>query len=160
MHRHRFLILAILVAGSRRTIAQANPTPKTPTCVFSSFYKSSLAWESGLAQGNGPSTSAGGGDLVGRVIAVRDGEGMAGARVRVLPGMRLAATDSAGRFAIHGLPQGRYFVTVVAPPRSGAASISDSVTIGFDGLRLVASLSSPTGDIVCTTPARQPSNER
>ena len=39
-------------------------------------------------------------------------------------------------------------------------SVADSVTLGFDGLRIVAALARYTGDIVCTMPVRQPSNER
>jgi hypothetical protein len=153
----------VVVALATRTTgvaAQATPARPAPDCVFSSFYKSSLSWESGLAQGSGPAATAGRGDLVGRVIGARDGEGLAGAHVRVMPEFRLTTTDSTGRFAIRGLPQGRYQVTVFAPPGSSAMAVYDSVTVGFDGLRVVAVLSAHTGDIVCVSTPRQPSNER
>jgi hypothetical protein len=67
----------------------------------------------------------------------------------------MTVTDTAGRFAVGSLPQGRYELTVFG--RGGA--VKDSVTGGFDGLRVVAVLSTHRGDIVCTS-RRQPSNER
>jgi hypothetical protein len=154
------LIVAALVTATSRLVAQAKPPQAAPSCVFSSFYKSSLAWESGRAAGSGPAAAAGPGDLVGRVLGARNGEGLVGAHVRVMPGMRLTLTDSTGRFAFRSLPQGRYHVTVFAPPGSSATSVNDSVTVGFDGLRMIAVLSAHTGDIVCVGIPRQPSNER
>ena len=61
------------------------------------------------------------------------------------------------RFAFPPLPQGRYRVTVMSWTRGSAA---DSVTLGFDGLRIIAALARYTGDIGCTMPVRPPSNER
>ena len=156
MSRFRSVVIALCLPiwSAPHLLAQSSPASPPSTCLFSSFYKSSLAWESGLAEGSGPSTPAGRGDLVGRVIAVRDGGGLAGAHIRVSPGDQITMTDSAGRFAIRGLRQGRYLLTVVAPFSSGARSVRDSITVGFDGLRIVASLSSHTGDIVCTGQSR------
>jgi Carboxypeptidase regulatory-like domain len=94
------------------------------------------------------------------VIGARDGEGLPDSHVRVMPEFRLTTTDSTGRFAFRGLPQGRYQVAVFAPPGSSAISIYVSVTVGFDGLRVVAVLSAHTGDIVCISTPRQPSDER
>ena len=152
MNTNRLLaVFAILLVRATYAIAQAASSSPSPTCLFSSFYKSSLSWESGLAEGIGPATPANGGDLVGRVIAARDGEGMPGARVVVRPANRVAITDSGGRFAIRALKQGRYLITVLSSLESGARSASDSVTVGFDGLRIVAALSTHRGDIVCTS---------
>ena len=155
MRSRLLLAVALLIVASTRLTAQAGAAKPTPDCLFSSFYRSSIGWESGRAQGTGPATPAGRGDLVGRVISARDGDGLADAHVRVMPGLRIATTDSAGRFAFRALPQGRYEVTVFG--RGDA--VKDSVTVGLDGLRVVAVLSSHTGDIVCTS-LRQPSNER
>jgi hypothetical protein len=69
-------------------------------------------------------------------------------------------SDSAGRFAFRGLTQGRYLLRVGPPLTIGAASAVDSVTVGFDGLRVIASLAGYAGDIVCVGIPRQPSNER
>jgi hypothetical protein len=41
-----------------------------------------------------------------------------------------------------------------------SGSVADSVTLGFDGLRIIAALARHTGDIACTMPVRKPSNER
>jgi hypothetical protein len=162
----RLPLLALLLLGCRQSTPAPSPVQGSagqtapPDCVFSSFNRSTLAWESGLAQGIGPATPAGGGDLVGRVFALRDGTPVVGARVHVAPGARGAVTDSAGRFAIRGLVQGRYYVRVSPPLTMGTSSAEDSVTVGFDGLRVIAALAGYRGDIVCTGHARQPSNER
>jgi len=110
--------------------------------------------------GSGPALSAGRGDLVGRVIAVRHGGGLAGARVRVSPGDRTAIADSTGTFAIRGLRQGRYLVRVSAPITAYPDFVEDSVSVGFDGLRILAALTAHTGDIVCVSSPRKPSNIR
>jgi len=159
-------VLLLLLGGCSRSRPTASPAARTadqtasPECVFSSFTRSTLSWESGFAQGTGAGTFAGRGDLVGRVFAVRDGAPVVGAVVRISPHAHLVFTDSAGRFAIRGLPQGRYLLRIGPPLTMGAASAEDSVTIGFDGLRINASLAGYRGDIVCTGPSRQPSNER
>ncbi len=82
---------------------------------------------------------------------------MRDAVVRLDPGDHLIHADSTGRFAFGPLPQGRYRVNVMSWTTGSAA---DSVTLGFDGLRIVAALSGHTGDIVCIMPARKPPNER
>jgi Carboxypeptidase regulatory-like domain len=110
-----------------------------------------------MAEGQGPATPVGRDVIVGRVFAVRNGEPVADARIRLDPGSRFAVSDGNGRFAFPALPQGRYRMTVMSI-RNG--SVSDSVTLGFDGLRVVATLSTYRGDIVCTGPAPKPSNGR
>ena len=153
---HCLGVSMLLARASHKLFAQTRTSPATG-CQFSSQPKSSLSWESGLAQGQGPSTSVARDAVVGRVIAVRNGEPVTDAVIRLDPGDHLAHVDSGGRFAFRPLPQGRYRVSVMSWTRGSAV---DSVTLGFDGLRIVASLAAPTGDIGCTLPMRQPSNER
>jgi len=150
-------LITLLVCASRRAETQVSPPAHLLGCEFSSGPKSSLSWESGMAEGVGPATPAGRDVIVGRVFAVRNGEPMAEARIRLDPGSRFAVSDSNGRFAFPAVPQGRYHVTVMS---LGRGSVSDSVTLGFDGLRMVAALATYRGDIVCTVPSRKPSNGR
>jgi hypothetical protein len=154
----RWLALAMVFAAAPRHVnAQASPPSRSTGCEFSGGPKSSHAWESGMAEGQGPATPVGRDVVVGRVFAVRSGEPVADARVRLDPGSRFAAADSTGRFAFPAVPQGRYRLTVMS---FQSGSVSDSVTIGFDGLRVVAALSNYRGDIICVGPPRKPSNER
>ena len=108
-------------------------------------------------EGQGPSTAVPRDAIAGRVISVRSGEPVTDAVIRLDLGDRLVHVDSPGRFAFPPLPQGRYRVTVMSWTSGSAA---DSVTLGFDGLRIVAALARYTGDIGCMMPVRRPSNER
>jgi hypothetical protein len=152
-------VVAMLACASRARVAQMPPSAGADSaarssdaangCEFSGPPKSTLAWESGLAQGRGPATRVPRNAIVGRVVAVRDGEPVVGARIRLDPGDHFTQTDSGGRFAFPPLPQGRYRVNVMSLE---AGSVADSVTVGFDGLRIVAALTTYRGDIVCTVP--------
>ena len=123
-------------------------------CLFSGPPKSSLAWESGLAEGAGPLARD---ELLVRVVSVHTGKPIANARVLWNPGARWALTDSTGAVSIRALKQGHYELRVVA---LGFISATDSITLGFDGVRVVAALAFHRGDIVCLGLPRQPSNER
>lgn len=150
-------LITLLVYPARELPAQPPGSKITARCEFSSPPKSSLAWESGLAQGQGPSTTVLRDAIVGRVFSVRNGEPVTDAVVRLDPGDHLIRVDSTGRFAFGPLPEGRYRVNVMSWTSGSAA---DSVTLGFDGLRILAALAQYTGDIACTMPARQPSSPR
>lgn len=150
-------LIALLACTSRELPAQTPASTTTTGCQFSSPPKSSLSWESGLAEGQGPSIPVLRDAIVGRVISVRNGEPATDAVIRLDPGDHLTHVDSTGRFAFRPLPQGRYRVNVMSWTSGSAA---DSVTLGFDGLRIVAALARYTGDIVCIAPMRQPSKER
>ena len=126
--------------------APAPMTVRTSGCTLSSFHKSTLAWESGLAQGRGPATPVGRDGVAGRVIAVRNGEPVLGATVILDPLPRSVKSDSSGRFAFPAVPQGRYRLRI----HSSAGFVSDSVTVGFDGLRVLAALTTHRGDLICT----------
>jgi len=154
----RYFSLLASVACASHGLAAQTPTSKPTTgCGFSGGPKSSLAWESGLAQGQGPATPVPRDAIVGRVISVRNGEPVVDAVIRLDPGNHFARADSTGRFTFPPLPQGRYRVNVMSWTSGSAA---DSVTLGFDGLRIVAALSRYAGDLICIVPTRQPSNER
>ena len=58
---------------------------------------------------------------------------------------------------IRSLRQGRYELRVGA---LGFMEAIDSITLGFDGVRALAALTTYRGDIVCTMRARKPSHER
>jgi hypothetical protein len=91
--------------------------------------------------------------MAGLVVSVQSGAPLAHAYVTVEPGRRAFSTDSAGRFQVPALPNGRYFVRVRFV---GHEEAHDSVTYGYGGLRLVAALAHGMGivDIVCTAAAR------
>jgi hypothetical protein len=150
-------LIALLAFTSHEAPAQTAAGKATTGCQFSSPPKSTLSWESGLAQGQDPSTAVLRDAIVGRVISVGNGEPVTDAVIRLDPGDHLVRVDSTGRFAFPPLPQGRYRVNVMS---STSGSAADSVTLGFDGLRIVAALARYTGDIVCEMPVRKPSNER
>jgi hypothetical protein len=87
------------------------------------------------------------------VVAAHNGAPLASAYVTLEPGRRAFSTDSAGHFRVPALPNGRYYVRVRFV---GYEEAHDSVTYGFGGLRLFATLAHGMGivDIVCTGPAR------
>ena len=140
-----------------RADAEARGSNRISGCEFSSGPKSTLAWESGVAPGLGPATPVPRDVIIGRVIAVRNGQGIGGAGIRLDPGNHIVESDKDGRFAFPPLPQGRYTVTVML---LGVGTVADSVTLGFDGLRIVAAISGYRGDVGCDVPAPKSSNER
>ena len=159
--RRCLLGAAVVALSARGSALRAQAAPRSAPladCEFSGKPRSSLAWESGQAQGSGPATRVERDAVVGRVIAVRTGDPIGQAYVRLDPGGHFARSDSSGRFAFPPLPQGRYRVTVYAG--IGGGSVSDSVMLGFDGLRLVAAIATHTGDIGCSPPERKPPNDR
>jgi hypothetical protein len=137
------LLLAFTVHDARAQVG-------TPPCVFSSPPKSAIAWQSGLA---GDYAALGRDELAGRVVWVRGGLAVANARILVSPNTRYVLSDSAGRFSMRGLPQGRYLVRIGA---LGSLEAADSITLGFDGIQIVAALAQYRGDISCTGPAKPP----
>lgn len=72
------------------------------------------------------------------------------------PGSLHATPNSAGRFALSGVPQGRYFLRVRA---IGYASVADSITVGTDGLVVLAVIAEPPGDIEIGCTARPDSTK-
>lgn len=146
LHRRPFLpwLFVLLVA----TLAmKAHAQGISPKCSYSSAgSKSSLSWESGLANMRAPLAS---GEVAGRVLSVDDAKPIANAVISLTPGGRSVESDSAGRFDLLGVTQGRYLLQVVA---SGSNGVADSVTVGFDGIRIVAVLGFYVpADIACQT---------
>lgn len=126
-------------------------------CLFSGWPKPALAWESGMAQSNERTASLARDELFVRVVSVRTGEPIPKARILWNPGARWVLTDSTGTVQIRSLRQGRYELRVGA---LGFMEAADSITLGFDGVRVLAALTTYRGDIGCTLPPRKPSNER
>ena len=85
----------------------------------------------------------------GRVVATGDGAPISSALVSLRPGQQFVRTDSAGRFQLSSVKAGRYFLEVMYMGRLRAA---DSVTIGDDGLSVLAALASVAPDVVCARP--------
>ena len=77
--------------------------------------------------------------------------------VSLEPGTARSPTDSAGHFEISGFLNGRYLLRVRA---LGFPQLSDSVTLGADGLVVLAALSEPHGDIAITCLTRSPPSRR
>ncbi len=147
----QFLLLAGASTACRtRPIPVARKGPAPAPCMFSSFAKSSLAWQSGFGD-----TA-----LKGRVVRVDNLRPVTFGVVRVEPSGRRAILDSTGTFRL-AIPIGRYFLRVQA---GGFSEAADSITLGRDGLVVLAAVGQYAGDVVVTcptaSPARQPSNER
>ena len=66
-------LIAMLAWTPHEVSAQTPASPPPSGCQFSSPPRSSLSWESGLAEGQGPSTAVLLNGIVGRVISVRNG---------------------------------------------------------------------------------------
>jgi len=102
------------------------------------------------------------GGLIGHILRLRDLQPIQRAYVTLEPGGFGASSDTVGRFQFTGAPNGRYLLRVRA---IGHAAVTDSITLGADGLVVLAVLSEPLGDfgITCPTPpapSRRPPNER
>jgi hypothetical protein len=108
--------------------------------MFSGPPKSGLSWQSG----------PGSFTVSGRVVSVHDGVPFEHALVRLTPGRHSVQTDRGGSFRLAGLQGGRYYLEVLAV---GKVKAADSVTVGDDGLYVLAAIASYTGDISCVRPA-------
>jgi hypothetical protein len=134
-----FVLIVVTTAAAHGVAAQTcNPLVTNA--------RSALAW------GPAPRDTA---DFSGRVVATQTGAPIFAAYVTVEPGRHVLSTDSIGWFRIPTLPHGRYDVRIRA---IGYDEVHDSVTYGFGGLRMLATLSHGMGsiDFVCTSPARPP----
>jgi hypothetical protein len=137
-----FISVLALCAG---IAAQAEAqTPSPSLCIFSSRERSSLAWQTAMASFNG-------GSLVGRVLRLRNQQPIRSAAVTLEPGGLRTVSDSLGKFQFAGAPNGRYLLRVRA---LGNGEVKDSVTLGADGLVVLAVLadSPPDFGISCPTP--------
>lgn len=110
-----------------------------------------------MAQSSEPAAPLARDELFVRVVSARTGQPIPKARVLWNPGGRWVLTDSTGTVHIRSVKQGRYELRVGA---LGFMEATDSITLGFDGLRVLAALTTYRGDIICTMPARKPSNGR
>jgi hypothetical protein len=142
------LTMAILSRG----VAQ---TPNPDLCIFSGREQSSLAWESAARSFSGDG-------LTGHVVRLRDLKPVQSATITLDPGRHFVTSDSGGRFQFAGLPNGRYLLRVRA---IGYAQLADSITLGGDGLVVLAAIAQPRGDIGISCPpgsarSRRPPNER
>jgi len=146
--------LISLILGAASSGGALHAQADSSGCLRSSWPKPSLAWQPGAVGSNG---ALPGDELFVQVVAVRELQPIAHARVFWSPGDRYLLTDSTGTVHIRSLRQGRYQLRVGA---IGFMEATDSITLGFDGLRVVAVLTSvPFGDVVCTS-VRKPSNVR
>ena len=135
-----------VLADSRR-VRRLRARPQTPSdslCIFSGRERSSLAWESAARSWNG-------GGVFGRVLVLRDSRPVTYGLITLEPGSHRASLDSAGRFEIKGAPNGRYVLRIRA---LGFPTLADSITLGADGLVVLAVMAQPPGDIAITCPAR------
>jgi len=145
-----FALFAIL--ASARASDGAAQSDSTNACFSSSSPTSSIAWESLVRRDNA---------LKGRVIGLRDLRPVTSGVVRLEPGTFTASLDSSGAFQFSQIRPGRYLIRVQGYPYLEA---KDSITVGQDGLFVLAAMAARTPDImlVCPSrvPARKPSNER
>jgi hypothetical protein len=142
--------VALFLFGVSGIAAQAQ-SQGFPACGRIGRPKSALGWESAAAR---PDSSSAPNEFRGLVISARDGKPLADAYVSAAPSSKVARSDSAGRFRIEGLSPGRYYVRV---RYFGLLEAADSVTLGVDGLRLLAVLAHQLlGDLFCELPSRPP----
>lgn len=150
--------MAVCVAAATLAFSAAlRAQTDSSGCASSGPPKAALAWESGRAEGVGRAEPVSRDEIVVRVVSVRSGQPIPNARVLWNPGGRWVLTDSSGIAHIRSSRQGRYQLRVAA---LGFGEVADSLTLGFDGLRVVAALTTYRGDILCTPQSRRPSNER
>ena len=143
-------VVALAASTSLRASAQ---TPSDSLCIFSSPQRSTLAWESAARPAGG---------IFGHILRLRDRTPITSAFITLEPGAFLGYADNAGAFEIHGVPNGRYLLRIQA---TGAVTVADSLTLGADGLVVLAVIAYPPGDIgiscpVRSAPARRPPNDR
>lgn len=134
-------VVAVFAAvGASAVAAQSDITKK---CFFSSPPKSSIAWESLFSRDT----------LTGRVVRVRDLQPVTFGVVRLAPGGAYAVLDSTGSFRFRQVRPGRYLLRVQA---GGYPEASDSITVGQNGLLILATVGMYTGDILVTCPSQTP----
>jgi len=149
--RSIFAVVALAAVTCPGAHAQ---TPSDSLCIFSGPQRSTLAWESAARP------YAGG--ISGHILRLRDRSPIATAFITLEPGGFHAYADNAGSFEIRAAPNGRYLLRIQA---TGAVTVADSVTLGADGLVVLAVIAYPPGDIGISCPARpasvrRPPNER
>ena len=130
-------VITLVVIGGRAS-AQ---TPSTSLCIFSGPERSALAWQSAAR-------SFAGGGLVGHILQP-DLKPTQSANVSPESGRSVATSDSLGRFELRGIPNGRYRLRIRAISHR---ELADSITLGANGLVVLAVLASPPGDIGISCP--------
>ena len=145
-HMRMLSTVSLIVAIASRLVAQA---PSDSLCIFSGPERSTLAWESAAH------TYSGG--VAGQIILLRDRRPVPFASVTLEPGAWRAVSDSAGHFQLTGPPNGRYLLRIRA---IGRPTVADSITLGADGLTVLAVLAQPPGDIgvSCSNRSRRSPN--
>ena len=148
----RTLITAVAVCITIANLAAAQTSADT-SCVFPPMEPPTLLSKSAAgAIKNG---------IFGHVLHVGGAKPIRDARIELEPGGKAVSSDSLGHFQFTGVPNGRYLIRVMAI--GYYTSFRDSVTIGADGLVVVALLDQPHGllEIVCpATPGGRPPRER
>jgi Carboxypeptidase regulatory-like domain len=134
-------LLCIGIVGCRSirpatAFNQAGTMRDAPNCLGSPP-RSTLALENGH----------GGSSLLGRVAQIANTAPIRQALVRVEPGGHVAQPDDNGFFRFIGIGTGRYIVRVQA---LGYESVADSITIGQDGLNIIAAMARFSGETKCT----------
>lgn len=138
---------ALGVVVAFRAAAQS---PSDSLCIFSGPERSALAWQSAAR-------SFTGGGIEGHIVRLRDLQPIRYGSVNLEPGTVRTLSDSANHFAIKKVPSGRYLLRVRA---LGFPQVADSITLGADGLVVLAALSDPQGDIAITCPTRSVPSRR
>lgn len=147
--RTTIVIFAVSAAIAGPGAAQ---TPSQSLCIFSGRERSALAWQSAARPSSG--------GLFGRVLGVANLQPIRSAGIRLEPGGQLVLSDSLGLFQFTNIPNGQYLLRVMA---IGYPVLADSITLGADGLVVVAILARPPGDIGISCPdtsLRRPPNVR
>jgi hypothetical protein len=139
----RLSAMILAAAGALACRPTPRAAPAAP-CVWSSPPRPAIAWQ------HGPQA----GELRGRVVAVGSGAPLAHALVRLEPGDHGATSDSGGVFHLSNVPGGRYHLRVL---HIGLPAAETWVTVGEEGLTVLAALPLPPGDLVaCLRPAPRP----
>jgi hypothetical protein len=153
------LLVGLVNAGLVLSAGAYDLAAQTPKCPLSSDPRSAMAWFDGGERNT----------LRGRVVSARTSDPLPGATVRLFPGgvadwpdsaialqrsgAYRAVADTAGAFKISEIAGGPYMLVVSA---SGLRHLRDTVTIGTDGLTLVAVLSGYPRDKICIVEGRPP----
>ena len=134
--------------GVPRTQLASNRTSSPPSpCTVSGKPKSALAVES----------AKGGGELRGRVVWARTLKPIAMGVARLDPGNYRAVPDANGAFRFTNVPTGRYLLSVTG---GNGPSAADSVTLGKDGLFVLASMAELTAPEIASACASSSARRR